>query len=40
LTECEKILRRMSEVEREHELYFTKVIADHWFLTVLRRWSD
>jgi demethoxyubiquinone hydroxylase (CLK1/Coq7/Cat5 family) len=40
LTKYEKILRRMGEVEREHELYFTEVIADHWFLLVLRRLSD
>lgn len=40
LTKCEKILRRMSEIEKEHELYFTEVIADHWFLLVLRRLSD
>ena len=40
LTKYEKILRRMGEVEREHELYFTELIADHWFLLVLRRLSD
>ena len=40
LTKYEKILRRMAEVEKEHELYFTEVIADHWFLLVLRGLSD
>lgn len=40
LTKYEKILRRMGEVEKEHELYFTEVIANHWFLLVLRRLSD
>ena len=40
LTKYEKILRRMCEVERGHESYFTEVIADHWLLLVLRRASD
>lgn len=40
LTKCEKILRRMAEVEKEHELYFTEVIANHWLLPVLRVLSD
>lgn len=39
LTKYEKILRRMSEVEREHELYFTEVTAGHWLSPVLRRLS-
>ena len=40
LTKYEKILRRMGEVERGHELYFTEVVADHWLSPVLQRLSD
>lgn len=40
LTKYEKILRKMGEVERQHELYFTELIANHWLLPVLRRLSD